>query len=51
MRWEGKMYTQCDKAKSKLDSYEVDNCQFTPIFERRLRSDPTAWEFYQSQAP
>ena len=46
-----KMYAQREKAKSKRYSYEVRNRTFTPIFERQFRSSPTAWGFYQSQAP
>jgi uncharacterized protein YdeI (YjbR/CyaY-like superfamily) len=46
-----KMYAQREKAKSKWYSYEVGNRTFTPTFERQFRSSPTAWEFYQSQAP
>jgi hypothetical protein len=45
------MYAQREKAKSKRYSYEVGNCTFTPIFELQFRLSPTAWEFYQSQAP
>ena len=44
-------FTQRDKKKSKLYSYEVGNCGLALEFERRFRTNPTAWEFYQSQAP
>lgn len=44
-------FTQRDKKKSKLYSYEVGNCRLALEFERRFRTNPTAWEFYQSQAP
>jgi len=40
-----------DKKKSKLYSYEAGNCNFEPAQERLFRSNPTAWEFYQRQAP
>jgi uncharacterized protein YdeI (YjbR/CyaY-like superfamily) len=44
-------FEQRDKQKSKLYSYEVRNCCLEPAFERQFRSNLTAWEFYQSQAP
>ena len=44
-------FAQRDKKKSKLYSYEVGSCRLAPKFERRFRANPTAWDFYQSQAP
>jgi uncharacterized protein YdeI (YjbR/CyaY-like superfamily) len=46
-----KTYTTRDKKKSKLYSYEVGTCKLAPEFERQFRASPTAWEFYQAQAP
>jgi hypothetical protein len=46
-----KTYTTRDKKKSKLYSYEMDKCKLAPACERQFRASPTAWEFYQSQAP
>jgi len=45
------VFEQRDKKKSKLYSYEVGSCQLAAEFEARFRASPTAWEFYQAQAP
>lgn len=46
-----KVFQQRDEKRSKLYSYEVGNCKFAPEHEEQFRADPTAWEFYQAQAP
>lgn len=46
-----KVFGRRDRTKSKLYSYEVGTSQFAPAYEKRFRSNPTAWEFYQAQAP
>jgi uncharacterized protein YdeI (YjbR/CyaY-like superfamily) len=46
-----KVFNKRDKKKSKLYSYEVGTCQFEPQFTKQFRANPTAWEFYQAQAP
>jgi len=45
------VFNQRDQKKSKLYSYEVGNCQLDAAYMRQFRSNPTAWEFYQAQAP
>ena len=45
------VFQQRDEKRSKLYSYEVGNCKFAVEHERQFRADPTAWEFYQAQAP
>jgi uncharacterized protein YdeI (YjbR/CyaY-like superfamily) len=46
-----KVFQQRDKKKSKLYSYEVGNCQLAGAYQKQFRANPTAWEFYQAQAP
>jgi uncharacterized protein YdeI (YjbR/CyaY-like superfamily) len=46
-----RVFEKRDKKKSKRYSYEVGSCQLAPGFERKFRASPTAWEFYQAQAP
>jgi len=45
------VFRQRDKKKSKLYSYEVGACQFSDVYAKQFRASPTAWEFYQAQAP
>jgi uncharacterized protein YdeI (YjbR/CyaY-like superfamily) len=46
-----KVFQQREEKKSRLYSYEVGNCRFTAMHEKQFRANPTAWEFYQAQAP
>lgn len=46
-----KVFQQRDKKKSRQYSYEVRNRQFDSEYARQFRANPTAWEFYQAQAP
>jgi len=46
-----RVFRQRDEKKSKLYSYEVGSCQFTAAYNKLFRANPTAWEFYQAQAP
>ena len=46
-----RVFRHRDKKKSKLYSYEAGTCQFDPQFTKQFRANPTAWEFYQAQAP
>jgi uncharacterized protein YdeI (YjbR/CyaY-like superfamily) len=39
------------KKKSRNYSYEVGRCRLARSFENQFRATPTAWEFYQAQAP
>jgi uncharacterized protein YdeI (YjbR/CyaY-like superfamily) len=45
------VFEKRDKKKSKLYSYEVGNCQLAEAYEKQFRANPTAWDFYQAQAP
>jgi uncharacterized protein YdeI (YjbR/CyaY-like superfamily) len=45
------VFEKRDKRKSKLYSYEVGSCQLAAAYEKQFRANPTAWEFYQAQAP
>jgi uncharacterized protein YdeI (YjbR/CyaY-like superfamily) len=40
-----------DGERSKLYSYERENCQLEPALLRRFRSNGKAWEFFESQSP
>ena len=40
-----------DKTKSKLYSYEVNQCKFDPLHEKQFRASRSAWEVYRQQAP
>jgi uncharacterized protein YdeI (YjbR/CyaY-like superfamily) len=46
-----KVFQQRDEKKSKLYSYEVGSCKFATAYEKQFLASPTAWEFYQAQAP
>jgi len=46
-----KVFNQRDQKKSKLYSYGAGNCQLDAAYARQFRANPTAWEFYQAQAP
>ena len=46
-----RVFQQRDEKKSKLYSCEVAKCQFAAAHEKQFRGNPTAWEFYQAQAP
>jgi len=45
------VFVKRDKKKSKLYSYEVNQCKFDPTHERLFRANAAAWHFYQAQAP
>ena len=46
-----RVFQQRDEKKSLLYSYEVKERQLDAAYEKQFRASPTAWEFYQSQAP
>lgn len=45
------VFEKRDKKKSRMYSYEVGSCKLDASFEKQFRASPTAWEFYQTQAP
>jgi uncharacterized protein YdeI (YjbR/CyaY-like superfamily) len=46
-----RVFQQRDEKKSLMYSYEVRERQLDAAYERQFRANPTAWEFYQAQAP
>ena len=40
-----------DLKKSQQYSYERDNCQFDPAYEKKFKANAKAWEFFRAQAP
>jgi uncharacterized protein YdeI (YjbR/CyaY-like superfamily) len=46
-----KVFQQRDKKKALLYSYEVRERQLDAEYANQFRANPTAWEFYQAQAP
>lgn len=46
-----RVFEERDRKKSKLYSYEVGKCKLDDAYERQFRANPSAWDFYQAQAP
>ena len=46
-----KVFQRRDEKKSLLYSYEVRERHLDAAYEKQFRASPTAWEFYQAQAP
>jgi uncharacterized protein YdeI (YjbR/CyaY-like superfamily) len=44
-------FEQRDETKTKLYSYEERTRGLDPVYEEKLKANPAAWEFFQSQPP